>query len=200
MQIQFKQYQIILLILTLSCLELAGCAYRMAYGECSNRVKTGECNQKFGQDIDITAANSNAVDNLMHYFPTRQFQDLRILVTTIADIDDLNDSTSFGRLVGEQVSARLTQTGLTVIEAKFYQGLSFIPRTGEFILSRELREWGQIQRADVFVAGTYAVGKNMVYVTLKMLNFKDSRILSSYAYALPIGPNTLALLQKNSWW
>jgi len=198
MQTHIKIYFTISLIFI--TIQLNGCAHRMAYGDCNYRVKTGECQQNLVQDSDITAASSAAVDNLMHYFPAWQTPNLRILVTTIADIDDLNDSTSFGRLLGEQISARLAQIGLTVVEAKFYQGLSFIPHTGEFILSRELREWGQIRHADVFVAGTYAVGKDTVYITLKMLNFTDSHILSSYAYTLPIGQNTLALLQNNFWW
>lgn len=200
MQIQLKKYQIILLILALTCMGLTSCTRQIAYGKCNYRVKTGECqSQEPVKDSNIMAANFAAVDNLMHYFSVWQTPNLRIMVTTIANIDNLEDSSSFGRLLGEQISVRMAQVGLAVIEAKFYQGLTFIPRTGEFILSRELREWGKIQKANVFVAGTYAVAEDVVYVTLKMLNFEDSRILSSHAYKLPIGPNTLALLQEN-WW
>jgi len=192
-------YRLFFLILLLFSVELTGCAYRMAYGGCDHRVKTGECQQKnVVKDADIMVANYAAADNLIHHISLWQHPDLRLVVTTIADIDNLDDSTSLGRLIGEQLAVRFTQMGLTVIEAKFYPALNYVSGTGEFILSRELRELGP--RADIVVAGTYAVGDDTVYVTLKTLNFQDSQILSSHAYTLPIGPNTSALLQKSFWW
>jgi hypothetical protein len=190
-----------LLFLTLLLLTtcLTGCTYRMAYGGCAYRVKTGECYQeKSIQDADILTTSYAAADHLMYFVSPTPHS--RLLITSIADIDNLEDSSSLGRLIGEQLSARFAQKGYNVIEVKFHSDLYAIPRTGEFVLSRELREMGGAYKGDQIVSGTYAVGKDMVYITLKMLSFKNSKVLSSYAYTLPIGPNTTALLQKSWWW
>lgn len=173
------------------------CTYRIAFGGCAYRVKTGECYQETIPDADITLENYTAADNLMRHAVMVLRPEHRLLVTTIADIDNLEDSTSLGRLLSEHFAVRFAQKGYTVKEVKLHRGLILIPHTGEFILSREV---GEIQ-ADVVIAGTYAVGQNLVYITLKMLECKTGNVISSHAYTLPIGPNTLALLEKLwVWW
>ena len=199
---QTKSYfikRLILLIFSLSLL-LTGCTYRMAFGGCAYRVKTGECQRKEVPDADIMAASYTAADKLLRNATHLLRPDYQILVTSLADIDNLEDTTSLGRLIGEQLSARFAQQGYTVVEAKLHSDLIKIPRTGELVLSREAREMGQAQNAAIIVAGTYAVGNNKVYVTLKMLNSYNSEVMSSYAYSLPIGPNTSTLLKKSFWW
>ena len=173
------------------------CTYRLAFGGCAYRVKTGECYQETIHDADITLENYTAADHLMRHALMILRPEHRLLVTTIADIDNLEDSTSLGRLLTEHLAARFAQKGYTVKEVKLHPGLILIPRTGEFILSREV---GDVH-ADVVIAGTYAVGRNLVYITLKMLECKSGNVISSYAYTLPLGPNTLALLEKTwVWW
>lgn len=136
----------------------------------------------------------------MRYVPSVLYPRLQILVTSLANIDNLEDSSSLGRLIGEQLSIRFAQHGYTVIEPKLQQDLIMIPRTGEFIFSRQAVEIARQQNIDMIVAGTYATAQDQIYITLKMLNCQNAKIMSSYAYTLPLGPNTLALLQKSFWW
>ena len=179
---------------------LTGCTHRMAFGGCAYRVKSGECQPKNIRDADIMATSYVAADNLLRNMIDWQEPHPLLLVTSLADIDNLKDSTSLGRLIGEQLSVRFVQQGYPVVEAKLQRGLIKIPRTGEFVLSRDVQIVGQAQQANIIVAGTYAIGKDKVYVTLKMLNCNNGEVISSYAYHLPLGPNTLALLQKSFWW
>jgi len=190
----------LLILFILSCLALTSCTYRTAFGGCAYRVKTGECYQAAVQDADITTTSYAAADNLMHHAPSTQSPKPRLLVTSIANIDNLKRSSSLGRLIGEQLSARFAQKDYRVIEAKLDNRLIKIPRTGELTLSREKDNKEKTQYIDRVVAGTYAVGKDKVYVTLKMLSYKNGKVISSYAYSLPMGPNTSALLQKSFWW
>jgi TolB-like protein len=187
------------LIILLS--HLPGCTYRMAFGGCEYRTRTGECPQKIlTQDANLIESSYQAADNLIRNNRAIFKPKSRLLITTIADIDNLEDSTSLGRLLGEQLATRFAQRGYTVIEAKLQNGLFMIPQTGEFILSHQLRDLGQQYQANTVVAGTYAVAKDKVYLTLKMLDCKSSEVISSYAYTLPLGSNTLTLLQKSFWW
>jgi TolB-like protein len=180
---------------------ITGCTYRMAFGGCEYRTRTGECPQKIlTPDVNLIESSYQAADNLIRNQRLTFKPQARLLITTIADIDNLEDSTSFGRLIAEQLAARFAQRGYIVIEAKLQSGLFMIPRTGEFVLSHQLRQLGQHYRARTVVAGTYAVAKDKVYLTLKMLDCKSSEVISSYAYTLPLGSNTLNLLQNSFWW
>jgi TolB-like protein len=193
----FKLILIFLIILPI----LNGCPSRMAYGNCTYRIKTGECQlQQLAKDTNITTSSYAAADHLMRYIPSVLYPRLQILVTSLANIDNLEDSSSLGRLIGEQLSIRFAQHGYTVIEPKLQQDLIMIPRTGEFIFSRQAFEIARQQNIDMIVAGTYATAQDQIYITLKMLNCQNGKIMSSYAYTLPLGPNTLALLQKSFWW
>jgi TolB-like protein len=180
---------------------LPGCTYRMAFGGCEYRTRTSECPQKIlTQDANLIESSYQAADNLIRNNKITVKPKFRLLITTVADIDNLEDSTSLGRLIAEQLATRFTQRGYSVIEAKLQSGLFMIPKTGEFILSDQLRNLEQQYQASTVVAGTYAVAKDRVYITLKMLDCKSSEVISSYAYTLPLGSNTLTLLQKSFWW
>jgi TolB-like protein len=195
-----RQILFILFCFGLLIIGLTSCTHRMAFGGCDYRIKTGECQQKNIRDADIMATSYVAADNLLRNMTSWQEPNPLLLVTSLADIDNLEDSTSLGRLIGEQLSARFAQQGYPVIEAKLHRALIKIPRTGEFVLSRKMQTIGQAQQANIIVAGTYAIGKDKVYVTLKMLHCNNGAVMSSYAYHLPLGPNTLALLKNSFWW
>lgn len=184
-------------------ISLQGCTYqRVAFGYCAFRVKTAECDGQIIPDTNLIASSYTAADRLLQGTTNfvESFQDKRFLVATIADLDDLEDSTTLGRLIGEQLAARFAQRGYLVLEPKLQPELTFFTRTGEFVLSREAREFLLTKQVDAVVAGTYAVGKDTVYITLALLNCKNNQVIASYAYTLPIGPNTYALLQKFWWW
>jgi TolB-like protein len=190
-----------LFILLWLAFNLSGCSPRMAFGNCAYRIQSGECYQEKVPDADIMASSYVAADKLIHYASTQLTPKSRLLVTSIANIDNLEDSTALGRLIGEQLSARFSQYGYTVLEPKWRKGLNLIRETGEFVLSRGWRSAEEIHHVDKIIAGTYTVGKNKVYVSLKMLNENTGEIISSYGYNLPMGSNTSALLRpKYFWW
>ena len=180
---------------------LNACTHRTAFGNCAYRVQSGDCYEEKVQDTDIMASSYLAADNLIDHANTQLTPNSRLLVTSIANIDHLEQSTPLGRLIGEQVSARLSQYGYTILEPKWRKGLNVIRETGEFVLSRGWRSAKEIHQVDKIIAGTYTVAKDKVYVILKMLNDNNGQVVSSYGYSLPIGYNTSALLRpKYFWW
>ncbi|HHB92665.1 MAG TPA: hypothetical protein ENK59_05575 [Thioploca sp.] len=193
--------KLIFVVLLLS-LMTNGCSQRIAFGNCDFRVKSSECNHQseIVKDDNLIAASYTAVDKLIQDATPILSPQTNLLVTSIADIDNLTYTTTFGRLLGEQLASRFTQQGYMVTEAKFNDNLKIIPRNGEFVLSRELRELRDFSWVNMVITGTYAVSKNKVYITLKILDFTTSKVIASYAYTLPTGQNTLSLLQKSFWW
>ena len=121
-----------------------------------------------------------------------------ILITSFANIDDLQSSSTFGRITGEQVGSKFSQSGYSVVEMKVRNSIFIKEQTGEFMLSRELKTLSTLHDATAVLVGTYAVGSTSVYVTAKLIDTQNNMVISSYDYVLPIGPDTKTLLKNKN--
>jgi len=118
-----------------------------------------------------------------------------LLVATVVDVDKLTESSRLGRIVSEQLRARLTQSGYAVVETELRGSLLIKKDTGELLLSRELKDVGKTYNAQAVVVGTYAVASRYVYVSLKVIG-DDNNALGAYDYALPLNRNVWKLVRK----
>jgi len=107
------------------------------------------------KQADLVGVNYGAVDCLM--WKARQWVpgNARILCATFVDNDDLTQASTFGRVLGELCSSRLAQRGHTVANMKVRRNVVIRPRDGEFFLSRDWQELGQIHNAQYILVGTY---------------------------------------------
>lgn len=108
------------------------------------------------------------------------------IVATLVNIDKLEQSSTFGRLISEQLASRITQLGHNVVELKFRNSVFMKRNEGEFLLTREIKEVATAHKAQAIVVGTYAEASDFVYVNLKVVNPTNSMILAAYDYALPM--------------
>ncbi len=148
-------------------------------------------------DADIVSENHKAADALVAGAPYLQ-TGAPILTGTFVNVNGMEQSSAFGRITAEQVGSRFAQKGYSVIEMKMRNNVYIQEGGGEFVLSREVRELAQTHNAHAVIAGTYAVGREGVYVSARLVRVADSRILSSYDYRLPMGPDTRALIASNN--
>ena len=118
----------------------------------------------------------------------------RVLVASLADIDDLDRSSTFGRMVGEQISSRMAQLGYAVQEVRLRNSLMIRDGTGELILSRDLNRIGRESNAQAVVAGTYAVGGKWIYVTLRLIAAGTGQVLSAVDFVVPLDRDTSRLV------
>ena len=118
----------------------------------------------------------------------------RVLVTSLVDVDNLERSSTFGRIVSEQISARMTQLGYAVQEVRLRNSLMVREGTGELILSRDLNRIGRESNAQAIVAGTYAVGGRWIYVTLRMIGAGTGRVISAVDFVVPVDQDTAKLV------
>jgi len=116
------------------------------------------------------------------------------IVATTVNIDDLNSSSTFGRLASQLVSSRLSQMGYLVMDVTYTQALELAPGTGEMVLSREASRVAAERQAQAVVAGSYAVGGDQVYLNLRLLNAADGRLLSATDVVLTLDENTRRLV------
>lgn len=107
-----------------------------------------------------------------------------ILVTSFADLNDLEYSSSFGRTMGELISTKFVEYGYLVIEIKATGKIFVKKNEGEFSLSRTINTLSVQRGAQAVVTGTYSIVNELVYVTAKIID-NDGNIMSSYAISLP---------------
>lgn len=117
-----------------------------------------------------------------------------MIAATLANIDDLNSSSSFGRIASQQIVSEFTARGYTVVDVLLRNNIYVDASEGEFLLSREIANIRADHKADVVLAGTYAVGNRQVFITAKLIRTTDGVILASHDYSIPYEGETRALI------
>lgn len=117
-----------------------------------------------------------------------------IVVATSVNVDDFNESSTFGRLASQLVASRLAQRGYLVRDVTYTRALSVTPETGEMVLSRETSKLAAQYDAQAVVAGAYAVGGARIYLNLRLLDANDGRVLSTVDVAVPLNEDTQRLV------
>lgn len=184
---------------------LAGCqtvppqmAYAPTYDQALNNAFTAvnysaaaELLKRFPRapsPVPVTANNTSK--------PTVVAVGAPFIVATIVSIDQLEESSSFGRLVSEQISSRMVELGQNVVELKIRSSIFMKQNEGEFLLTREIKEVANEHKAQAVVVGTYTVSSSLVFVNLKLVDPSNSAILATYDYAHPMNAQIKSMLQK----
>lgn len=118
------------------------------------------------------------------------------IVATLVNIDQLEQSSTLGRLISEQVASRMTHLGHSVLELKVRNSVYMKRHEGELLLTREIKEVASNHNAQAVVVGTYAESATMVHVNLKVVNPSTSVVLAAYDYALPMDRQIQSLIRK----
>ena len=117
-----------------------------------------------------------------------------ILVTTLVNNDNLNDTSSFGRSFQNNLTAGFVSRGYTVKEIKLRRELLVEQHKGEFLLTRDLQEIAGKQRAQAVVVGTYTLANRVLYLSVRLVSPNNQAILAVYEDKLYLDDNNLRLL------
>jgi TolB-like protein len=118
-----------------------------------------------------------------------------LIVASFVNVNDLQESSSFGRILAEQISSRLAQRGHKVIELKLRQESIFIREGhGELLLSRDIQELSKTYNVAAVVVGTYAEGVDRLFVSARSLRPADNLIISSYDVGIVMHPVAMSIL------
>lgn len=119
-----------------------------------------------------------------------------IVVATVVSVDDLERSSTFGRLASQLIANRIQQRGFLVRDVTYMRALELRSDTGEMTLTREARKLSTQIRAQAVVAGTYAVAGHQIYLNIRLLNADSGEIISSADAVIPLNDNTDALFES----
>ncbi|HEY8964661.1 MAG TPA: FlgO family outer membrane protein [Alphaproteobacteria bacterium] len=148
----------------------------------------------------LVSYNYAAVDALMSRAGAAIKKDTPMLVGTIGNVNDVESSSTLGRTITEQASARLAQKGYKVAELKLRQGISIqrgglsSASSGEYLLSRDVSEIAGEHKAAAALTGTYSVGANNVLVNLRLLDIRSGNVITAYDYVLPKNADVLSMV------
>jgi TolB-like protein len=118
-------------------------------------------------------------------------------MATIVNIDALEQTTTLGRLVSEQLSTRLAQGGLSMIEMKLRNNVYLKRNQGELMLTREIGEVATAHNAQAIVVGSYAETSDMVFINVKVIQPNTNFVLAGQDYVLAKEAIVRSMLQRN---
>ncbi len=183
-----KLFSYILVLVT--ALALVGCSQPQLHPKIINDFSY----QRYYKDSNLVDVSYIIVDKLENNLKTPISPDDTIIVASFVDLNNLKTSSTFGRIMAEQVGSRFAQKGYKIIEMKLRQKSVYIEEgKGEFLLSRNLKEIGLAHNASAVVVGTYGRSRDRIYISTRIVNPSDSVVLSSCDHAMPAGPE----LQKS---
>ncbi len=147
------------------------------------------------KDVDMISVSHVAAEKMISQSKGR-LKPGNIVVASFANIDDLEKSSTFGRIVAQQIASVFSRKGYKIVEMLLRDTVYIGTNEGEFLLSRELSKIGDEHDAEAVIVGTYAVGSKKVYVTSKVVRAKDSVVLAAEDFVLPLGPDLRTLVKK----
>jgi len=159
-------------------------------------LSAGCMNSAYDTGMDrIISTNRAAANNLIRMAGDEIRPGANIIAASFASIDDLTQSSSFGRVASQQLVSQLTAAGYSVKEMLLRNNVYISPTEGDFLLSRSVSDISTQHDAQVVLVGTYAVGDSNVFVTAKLIRTTDSVIVASHDYAIPYTRDMRTLLR-----
>ena len=147
------------------------------------------------EDGDIVATTHQAAKKLISQSKGR-LEPGHLIAASFANIDDLEESSTFGRIVAQQFATEFSNHGFKIVELLLRNDVYIATGAGEFLLSRAIKNLSTEYDAQAVIVGTYAVGSKNVYVTCKLIRARDSIVLASQDFVLPLGPDLRSLVKN----
>jgi len=164
---------------------------------CTSRLNCTRLEDLLGADVDLVALGTEIGDQLVRQaFPPlipRQAEQ-PVLVTTLVNNDNLQEASAFGRSLQNAIAAELVRLGYAVNEVRLRGDVLLRSGQGEFMLSRELMELNDRQRAQAVVVGTYALANRVMYLSVRLVEPGSGHIRAAYERRICLDENTLRML------
>ena len=160
------------------------CLLPLLLASCSTTPPKEEPNYAAVSSNQFVASNYKAADALLQQLSGRLLADKPLIMATIVNIDSLEQTSTLGRLVSEQVSTRLAQGGLKMLEMKLRNSVYLKRGQGELMLTREIGEVAQNHNAQAVVVGSYAETSDAVFINVKVVQPQNNFVLAGQDFVL----------------
>lgn len=172
-----KKQMIVLMVLTLSL--LAGCSRMMRPNET--------------KDDNLVEVSYGAVNELIEKLRLPLPKGSLVVINSLINVDTLAQNQAFGRIVSDQISSAFHRSGYLVMGMELPTEIFTKNDTGILQIPEKTKEALNILGAKAVVVGSYAPGRNNVYVSLRVVEIASQNVMSSTDYAVSMGPDAKAL-------
>lgn len=145
----------------------------------------------------FVAANYRAADALALQLRGKLLDDKPLIMATLVNIDALEQTSMLGRLVSEQLSTRLAQGGMKMLEMKLRNSVYLKRGQGELMLTREIGDVASAHNAQAVVVGSYAETREAVFINVKVIQPTTNLVLAGHDYVLAKESTVRSMLQSN---
>ena len=139
------------------------------------------CSQKIYSVSNIGDASYFNAYQMSWFETTKETANKTLVFTSLVNIDNFDESSTFGRIYSDLMITQLEQEGWSIID---YRGQEIVTanKTGEFYLNRSKLKLIP-HDASVFV-GTYGEYKEGLLLNLRILRMEDNQVLTTSSILL----------------
>jgi len=101
-----------------------------------------------------------------------------VAITSFVDLNQLNKTTHFGRIMGESFFNALNKRGINVMDFRAQKTLS-INANGEFFLSRDVKKLNSPIQDSYVLVGTYAKIREGVIINSRIIDNRNGEVVAS---------------------
>ncbi len=105
-------------------------------------------------------------------------------VSVIVDLNNLRQTTDFGRLLSEDLISELQRKNMAVVDIRS-QTFMLINHQGEFYLSRSVKNLRDQYRLGYILVGTYSVGNFTTDVNARIINAQTGFVIATAHTSIP---------------
>lgn len=151
--------------------------------------------------LSVRESSYSAADQLIKQALEHGFlkPGMPLVSTTLTDVNRVGKSSGLGRIVADEVGARFTQSGYPITEIRLRNAINIVQDEkkesigGEYMLSRDTAELVRKAKAAGILTGTYAIGKDSVFVSLRLVAVTTGKVVAAYDYVLFMSDDVKAL-------
>lgn len=116
-----------------------------------------------------------------------------VVINSLINVTDLGQNLAFGRIVSDQISSAFQNYGYMVTGMELPTEMFAKNEAGILQIPEKTRDALNNLGAKFVVIGSYAPGRNTVYVSLRVVDLASQTVISSTDYAVPMGPDAKEL-------
>ncbi len=161
--------------------------------------KEAESPEKAGQPENqmevIEQFMDNLITDLMDHFLDQDMltnedlkKDQRFIYSAFVDESDYNETTPFGRLLGDALATKIQNQGFQVVEVRLSKAIRIHKQFGVVALSQNLQQLMDEHKASFITTGSYTLTPIGVYVSAKIIGKNSQVIYASSSKWLPRSP------------
>jgi len=145
---------------------------------------------------DLIEDSHDATDEIKSQLCRKIPKGSLIVVSTLLNVKkNPNETSSFGRIISDQIATALHNSGYQIIALDLPIDLFTMKEDGELQLSEADKNLLRRYNAAVMVGGVYAPGKQNAYVSLRAVNRFTKHVIASTDFSVVLGPDVKTLLK-----